>query len=198
MHYMDWFWWVISILFWGTVWGFATNAVVKNKGYEENWFWWGFIFGLIAFIVALTKPEVYSNSYSYQHQENRLINNYHSYESERIVDLPGNDTEKPGTFKDGFWKCQCGNYNPAYRGVCSSCAMSLSEIKEIQRRINTVEQLQLPVNKAPEENEQLPADKVSEKNEDNISLIKRYKELLDIGAITEEEYDKKKKELLNI
>ena len=35
------------------------------------------------------------------------------------------------------------------------------------------------------------------KNNDNIENLKRYKELLDMGAITQEEYDSKKKELLN-
>lgn len=39
------------------VWGWAVNKVVKNRGYDENWFWWGFFFGLIALIVALTKPQ---------------------------------------------------------------------------------------------------------------------------------------------
>ena len=31
-----------------------------------------------------------------------------------------------------------------------------------------------------------------------VDEIKKYKELLDMGAITQEEYEKKKKELLNI
>lgn len=39
------------------VWGWAVNKIVKNRGYDENWFWWGFFFGLIALIVALTKPQ---------------------------------------------------------------------------------------------------------------------------------------------
>lgn len=39
------------------IWGWAVNKVIKNKGYDENWFWWGFFFGLIALIVALTKPQ---------------------------------------------------------------------------------------------------------------------------------------------
>lgn len=34
--------------------------------------------------------------------------------------------------------------------------------------------------------------------QDNITLIKRYKELLDSGAITQEEYDAKKKQLLDL
>lgn len=43
----------------GVIFGYATNAVINNKGYYENWFWWGFFFGLIALLVALSKPEAY-------------------------------------------------------------------------------------------------------------------------------------------
>ncbi len=40
----------------GCIFGFATNAIIRNKGYQENWFWWGFFFGFIAMLVALSKP----------------------------------------------------------------------------------------------------------------------------------------------
>ena len=39
----------------GSIWGWAVNKIVENKDYRENWFWWGFFFGIIALIVALTK-----------------------------------------------------------------------------------------------------------------------------------------------
>lgn len=45
--------WIIA----GSIFGFATNAIIRNKGYQENWFWWGFFFGIIAMLVALSKPE---------------------------------------------------------------------------------------------------------------------------------------------
>ena len=48
---------IIGFIIWGIVWGFATGAVIKNKGYDDNWFWWGFFFGFIALIVAVAKPE---------------------------------------------------------------------------------------------------------------------------------------------
>ncbi len=48
---------LIAYVILGVIWGFAVNAVVQNKGYDENWFWWGFFFGFIALIVALTKPD---------------------------------------------------------------------------------------------------------------------------------------------
>lgn len=52
---------IIGIIFWGLVWGFATKAVRVNRGYTDTWFWWGFFFGLIPFIIALTKPNLLLN-----------------------------------------------------------------------------------------------------------------------------------------
>lgn len=40
--------------------------------------------------------------------------------------------------------------------------------------------------------------KLKQKNGSAVEQIKEYKELLDIGAITQEEFDLKKKELLNL
>lgn len=45
----------------GVVFGFATNQIIKNKGYSENWFWWGFFFSFLAVIVAATKPDNHPN-----------------------------------------------------------------------------------------------------------------------------------------
>lgn len=45
----------------GVVFGFATNQIIKNKGYNENWFWWGFFFSFLAVIVAATKPDNHPN-----------------------------------------------------------------------------------------------------------------------------------------
>ena len=39
----------------GIIWGIATQLAIENKGYREKWFWWGFFFGIIAFLVAMTK-----------------------------------------------------------------------------------------------------------------------------------------------
>ena len=42
----------------GSIWGRVTRNIIRNKGYKENWFWWGFFFGFMAVIVALTKPDI--------------------------------------------------------------------------------------------------------------------------------------------
>lgn len=36
---------VYIIVYWiigGVIWGIVCNKVIENKGYRENWFWWGF------------------------------------------------------------------------------------------------------------------------------------------------------------
>ena len=57
---------LIGFIIWGVVWGYATKAVINNKGYDDNWLWWGFFFGFIALIVAATKPENRKQSQEWQ------------------------------------------------------------------------------------------------------------------------------------
>jgi hypothetical protein len=60
---------IISAIIWAIIWGIATNKVIQNKGYEENWFLWGFLFSFIAFIVACTKP---SKTIDYMSEADRV------------------------------------------------------------------------------------------------------------------------------
>ena len=176
---------LIFFIFWGSVlgiiWGALTQKVIKKKGYTGNWFWLGFFFGLIAFIIALAKPDA-NNSYhqgsinDYSngsgrtsdtdmsgHYGNRLLANAANYQERRISS--GN------TQKEGFWRCLCKNYNSDNIEICTFCG---------RKKDGTF----------PEKNA------VANNSTDNIEKIKKYKELLDIGAITEDEYNEKKKALL--
>lgn len=47
--------WAIGLIIWGVIWGKVTNMILRNKGYNDDWFWWGFFFGFIAALVAATK-----------------------------------------------------------------------------------------------------------------------------------------------
>lgn len=49
---------LVGTIIGGIIWGVVVNKVIENKGYEDNWFWWGFFFGIFALIVALTKQSV--------------------------------------------------------------------------------------------------------------------------------------------
>ncbi|HCL03902.1 MAG TPA: hypothetical protein DHW61_16095 [Lachnoclostridium phytofermentans] len=168
-----WFVWLLGVIIRGVIWGCATNAVVNNKGYNENWFWWGFFFGFIALIVALTKPECYI---SYDYQSSSLLSQAAQEESGKRM------------LRNDGWKCQCGRVNPSYTGTCA-CGRSKDMVDEQKR-------------KAEEERKKAEEEKKSQEKlaEDNLKLdnLKKMKELLDVGAITQEEYDTKKKQLLDI
>lgn len=38
---------VIAVIIWGVILGVETQKVIENKGYSENWFWWGFSLDLL-------------------------------------------------------------------------------------------------------------------------------------------------------
>lgn len=94
----------------GAVWGWAVNKVVENKGYQEDWFWWGFFFGFLALIVALTKPD-----------SPRVSDNGSSYlgDTSSIVGK-GFGTGRKADYTKGEWRCtHCGAVNASYVGTCS-------------------------------------------------------------------------------
>lgn len=84
---------IIILIVRGLIFGFATQAIIDNKGYYENWFWWGFFFGLLAVLVALAKPVSRTNDSSNTDYSSGL---------------------------EGGWKCHfCNRTNPSYTGTCA-------------------------------------------------------------------------------
>lgn len=159
--------WIIGIVIWGSIWGVATNAVIRNKGYDENWFWWGFFFGFIALLVALSKPQI--NTYEYSGGESQISKLANEKRNEEMLRSNG-------------WKCsKCGRVNPSYTGTCG-CGTSKMQSEALLR-------------KREEEKRKILE---SQSETDNVKKIKEYKELLDSGIITQEEFDKKKAELLKL
>lgn len=158
---------VIAVIIWGVILGVATQKVIENKGYSENWFWWGVFFGFIALIVAATRPEVhYSSDSSYGNS---------------ILSQASEERFKEIMLRDGGWKCKCGRVNPSYTETCA-CGRTKSEVEELNRK------------QAEEANKK---DKMEKENL-NLDSLKKAKELLDMGAITQEEFEKKKKQILDI
>ena len=83
--------------------------------------------------------------------------------------------------RDGGWECTCGRVNPSYTGTCA-CGKTKADAE---------------AKKAKEKKAAEEKDK-SEKELLNIQKLKSYKDLLDSGVITQEEFDKKKSELLDL
>lgn len=142
---------MILLIVQGLIFGFATDAVIRNKGYDENWFWWGFFFGLVALVVAVAKPDntvTVSYEIRQQNHEKALLN-------------------------ENGWKCsQCGTVHPHYTGTCGCGNTKSASLEAEQKKQKQASELE------------------------NLQKLKAYKELLDSGVITEEEFEKKKKELL--
>jgi predicted ATP-dependent serine protease len=104
--------------------------------------------------------------------------------------------EEAKALADGGWRCRrCGKVHPYYVGSCG-CCLTRQQSKEMDRK---AEQLAEEGKKAEEANKEKQLDKdETEEQRDKFEEIKKYKELLDNGIITEEEYNKKKSELLGL
>ncbi len=60
----------------GVIWGIVVNKIIQEKGYTENWFCWGFFFGIFALIAALRKPDISQEEYEeqFEEKEEELLN----------------------------------------------------------------------------------------------------------------------------
>lgn len=165
--------WIVGTLIYSIIMGFVTKIIINNKGYDDNWFWWGFFFGILAIIVACAKPQNirYTSSGSSSFYNHGVGGN--TTESERI--------RNQNTLNAGGWQCHCGRLNAAYVSSCT-CGRSKSDV----RNANDEEQKREVAKKQ--------AEIVDESAK--VSALKGYKELLDSGVITQEEFDAKKKQLL--
>lgn len=124
--------WTIMIVYlliyciYGSIWGVVVNKVIENKGYYENWFWWGFFFGFFALIVALTKP-----------QKLRTFDDSFTVGKDYV--FRGFGDQKDSDWIPGGWKCpNCGNVNAGYVGTCGcGCDkdgnMPEQSVKQIQQ-----------------------------------------------------------------
>lgn len=193
---MEIFLYLLPCIIWCLIWGFATRAVIHNKGYDNNWFWWGFFFGVIAFIVALTKKDITYEQYYYQKNKPEL--NYQSAQS---------------ATSSKTWQCACGEINLDYVTTCPECGRRKSSAVGASSRSyssnNNSAKVPAPdwrcscgaMNKGYEKEchrcHKSIYDK-DKKSDDTVNELKKLKELLDSGIITQEEFDKKKKEYLNL
>lgn len=133
----------------GCIFGVATQRIIDNRGFEENWFWWGFFFGISAMLVAISKPQRY------------------------VPQVLCSEPKDEGILKQGGWKCTCGRVNPSYTGTCA-CGKRKDEVANLKQTHKKTDE------------------------DSKFDEIKKYKELFDSGIITEEEFNKKKIELLRL
>lgn len=86
-------------------WGHVTSRVIENKGYSNNWFWWGFFFGVMAFALAVAKDDYRELTAATGNKE--IYDKY--------------------TLNNGGWTCTCGMVNAKYVGTCG-CGRTKSQV----------------------------------------------------------------------
>lgn len=87
------------------------------------------------------------------------------------------------------WMCTCGTFNAGFAPICK-CGKRKSEVvTEKPQNMGKLENNQA-ANQTPTRRDAI------KKEQETIRLLKDYKDLLDSGAITQEEFDQKKAELL--
>lgn len=128
----------------------------------------GSFFGWIALIIALTKEDLNQHQVLTQAPKPSV--------SQLIQKGPQTDDEYL-IIKQGGWQCKkCGKFLHSYMGTCS-CGQT--------RILN---------NDTPVSND----ENSNEITQSVVDELKKFKELLDSGIITQEEFDAKKKQLLGL
>ncbi|MCQ2446238.1 MAG: SHOCT domain-containing protein [Clostridia bacterium] len=202
---------IIGVLIWGIIWGVVCKKVIENKGYMENWFWWGFFFGFIALIIALTKPEAYmlygnnNNGFALDKAVNNPDSSVWKCECGSYVPLSSSVCPHCGKTKNAprltqtasqganEWQCVCGKVHPNYVTSCP-CGHTKSEALGGQKTYDDKKESPMPTNVTPDRMIPVPQSQASDG--DKFEEIRKYKQLLDEGIISETEFAEKKKDLL--
>ena len=155
------------------IWGAITWKVNDSKGYASNGFWWGFFLGWIGLIVVACRPNVAGYEMSgWKCVCGKVHSDYVTAcacgRTRNTVSSMPVDT---AVLAQGGWQCTCGRTHATY---VSSCVCGVSKRDALAKTSPSA-----------------PADEQTA-----VSLIKEYKTLLDSGAITPEEFEAKKKQLL--
>lgn len=158
---------VVIFVIHGIVWGKATNKVLQYRGYfYDDWFLWGFLFGMVALLVAMSRPDNNANVI-----KKRLAAN------KPVINSPNTE-----------WKCRkCKTINPPYTGTCS-CGNTREENDAPLRAMQERREAELRA----QQSEKLQQDAEL----DNLLTLSAYKDLLDKGVITEADFEAKRTELL--
>ena len=152
------------------VFGIITKKINESKGYSGG-FAWGFFLGLIGIIVVAVRKDNHHSCYN-------GYGNKSDYESEydRKLSCLAQEAEDERLLREGGWKCiKCGRVNASFSPSCDCGRTKYENDNEILKQ------------------------KEEKSNVDNVKEeIEKYKNMLDEGLITQEEFELKKKSILKI
>lgn len=152
------------------VWGAITWKINDYKGYASGGFWWGFFLGWIGVIVVACKSNV--RGYTMTGWKCICGKVHSDYVNTCAC---GRTRNTVSSVPEGHWTCKCGRIHAPYVTSCI-CGVTKRDASK------------------PAVPEHTASDNTSE--QDTVRLLKEYKDLLDAGALTQEEFDTKKKQLL--
>ncbi len=161
---------LISYIITACIFGVICKHINESKGYYGG-FAWGFLC-VIGVIVVACKSDHPAKMASYYQQ------------SEALSKLTSISTNRKSTDGDNWICIKCGRSVPSYSAGCF-CGMKREESQRLR--------IAKAVNREKEEKQE--KDQRAELN--NIELLVKYKELLDMGVITTEEFEQKKAMLLS-
>ena len=179
--------WIILAIAWSVAWGAVSANIVYKKGYESStvalYFFFGLCITFIAAIVAYFKEDIAARD-------------------REIYERAKREKEREKLMKEAMasstWRCPCGALNKDYETSCHRCGKTFNTVKQ---EMKTAEQTQI----AATAQIPAPAPSVGQSNVSPVMSagdiqndLKKYKEMLDDGLITEEEFTAKKKQLLGL
>lgn len=179
---MTGFIWFIAVTINCVIWGVVTYVINTNKGYEGG-FWWGFFLEIIGLIVVLCKPD--------NHSRVDLTSSPLLLMSEGGVIV--SSSEDQSILASGGWRCRkCGRVNASFIGTCG-CGTTKGDNGQSPKISNIANG-----NSAPTTNNANNNAAKSEMTESEVAdALLKFKSLLDMGVLTEEEFNKKKDILLS-
>lgn len=169
---------LIAAIVVGLICGGICVAISYSRGMEGG-FWWGFLLGIIGIVVVAVRPnDRPAPSYS---SSSASSDSYYSSSSSYLNTSRTNDA-----LSNGGWRCpNCGKLHYSYESGCSCGASKFSQIESQPESEPESKALPAGIEDAPVA--------VSQADE-----IRKFKELLDDGILTQEEFEAKKKQLLGL
>ena len=169
--------------------GFGCRALGRSRDISDwSAFMLGFWLGWIGLIIVATKPHI---------QQHAVYVESPSEQKER------KRREDAWTLSHGGWKCaKCGSVNPSYMGTCS-CGMYRSDSNklELSRKQQAREYFELK-NRQKDEAEEKKSNNTNAQAsvEENLKVaeaITKFKELRDMGVLSDEEFEERKNSLIH-
>jgi len=162
------------------IFGAITKHINENKGYDGG-FAWGFWLGWIGVIVVACKDPLPTYRPSSGNRSSGTTS-----QGRAVPPMANSSAPVPA----GGWRCTCGRTYAAY---VSSCVCGVS--KQAATMPKPEASADSSSTAAPAAQKSAP-QKTSE--QENLTLLREYKQMLDDVVITQEEFENKKKQLLGL